>query len=71
MATEAEILEALKAVIDPELNMPITDLGMVKKVEVVPGAVNVHIDLTIQGCPLKDTLQRDINKAVAKVRRSR
>src|SRR5260221_510742 len=64
MATEAQILEALKGVIDPELNMPITDLGMVNKIEVVPGAVNIHIDLTIQGCPLKDTLQRDINKAV-------
>lgn len=65
MATESEILEALKGVLDPELNMPITELGMVKKVELVPGAVNIHLNLTIEGCPLKDTLQRDINKVVA------
>jgi Mrp family chromosome partitioning ATPase len=65
MATEAQILEALKTVLDPELNLPLTELGMVNKVEVVPGAVSIHIDLTIPGCPLKDALQRDINKAVA------
>jgi Mrp family chromosome partitioning ATPase len=65
MASVEEIMTALKAVIDPELNMPLTDLGMIKKVEVVPGAVNIHVDLTIPGCPLKDTLQRDINRVVA------
>jgi Mrp family chromosome partitioning ATPase len=65
MSGEDEIIEALKSVQDPELNMSIVDLGMLKKVELVPGAVNINIDLTIEGCPLKDTLQRDINKAVA------
>jgi Mrp family chromosome partitioning ATPase len=67
MTPEEEIMQALGSVMDPELHMPITDLGMVGQVEIVPGAVNIRLDLTIEGCPLKDTLQREVNQAVAKL----
>lgn len=58
------ILEALRQVQDPELNMSIVDLGMVKKVEVEGEAVQVQVDLTIEGCPLKDQIRQDVARAV-------
>ena len=57
------ILEALRQVQDPELNMSIVDLGMVKKVEVSGSAVQVQVDVTIEGCPLKDQIRRDVTQA--------
>lgn len=54
--TESAVRSALDAVEDPELNRPITDLGMVKSVEVDGDEVAVEIYLTIAGCPMKSTL---------------
>jgi ATP-binding protein involved in chromosome partitioning len=65
---------ALVGVIDPEIRRPITELGMVRSVEVTPGGavdggplVTVGLDLTTQGCPLKDTLTKDITAAARTV----
>ena len=56
---------ALTGVLDPEIRRPITDLGMVGGVEVsTTGAVLVEVLLTTSGCPLKDTLDRDVTAAV-------
>lgn len=54
--TESAVRSALSTVEDPELNRPITDLGMVKSVEIDGGHVAVEIYLTIAGCPMKSTL---------------
>ncbi|MPV38916.1 P-loop NTPase [Georgenia subflava] len=52
-------------VMDPEIRRPITELNMVRSVEVQPGGVVVvGIDLTTAGCPLKDTITRDVTNAV-------
>jgi ATP-binding protein involved in chromosome partitioning len=61
------IREALTHVLDPEIKRPITDLGMVRSVEVVGSRATVGIDLTTPGCPLKDTLTRDVSAAAATV----
>jgi len=77
MTSEAEPLlervrQALATVEDPEIHRPITELGMVRSVELTddgtgrPIAV-VGIDLTTAGCPLKDTLTRDVTRAVETV----
>jgi ATP-binding protein involved in chromosome partitioning len=59
---------ALATVSDPEIHRPITDLGMVKSVEVADdGSVDVGIYLTTQGCPLRDRITSDVTAAVAKV----
>lgn len=55
---------ALATVIDPEIRRPITDLGMVRSVDVAEDVVTVGLDLTTAGCPLKDTLTRDVTAAV-------
>ncbi|WP_370618216.1 Mrp/NBP35 family ATP-binding protein [Mumia sp. Pv 4-285] len=58
---------ALSTVNDPEIRRPITEIGMVERVDIDGGAVTVHLLLTVAGCPLKDTLTRDITAAVTKV----
>jgi ATP-binding protein involved in chromosome partitioning len=55
-------------VLDPEIRKPITELGMVKHVEVAPGgAVRVEVWLTVAGCPLRDTITREVTAAVGKL----
>ncbi|PWJ56191.1 ATP-binding protein involved in chromosome partitioning [Quadrisphaera granulorum] len=59
---------ALSSVLDPEIRRPITELGMVSSLEVsAAGAVVVEVLLTTSGCPLRDTLQRDVTEAVSGV----
>ncbi|WP_019875701.1 Mrp/NBP35 family ATP-binding protein [Sporichthya polymorpha] len=59
---------ALATVNDPEIHKPITELGMVATVDVAAdGVVSVTVLLTVAGCPLRDTITRDVNAALAKV----
>ncbi|MCV2395418.1 Mrp/NBP35 family ATP-binding protein [Actinotalea sp. M2MS4P-6] len=67
MPTVDAVRSALHTVLDPEIRRPITDLGMVRSVDVDAGAVVVGIDLTTAGCPLRDTLTRDITAAVGEL----
>ena len=63
-----QIRTALHRVDDPEIHRPITDLGMVDGIEVdAAGQVGVRILLTVAGCPLRDTLNRDVTAAVLAV----
>ena len=66
--TVEQVTAALATVNDPEIRRPITDLGMVKGVEVTPsGEVRVDVYLTVAGCPLRDTITRDVTAAVSGV----
>ncbi len=63
-----QVTRALDGVQDPEIHRPITDLGMVKNVTVgADGAVLVEVYLTVAGCPLRETITRDVTSAVAKL----
>lgn len=63
-----QIHAALATVNDPEIKRPITDLGMVDTVDVSDdGQVAVHVLLTVAGCPLKETITRDVTNAVSGV----
>ena len=54
--------------IDPELRRPITELGMVKSIEVGPGGdVHVEIYLTTSACPKKTEISDRVRQAVADV----
>jgi len=55
-----EILRALERVIDPELKRPVTELDMVRGVEIQSGDVRVTIALTVAGCPLRDSFQQQV-----------
>ncbi|MGL4173539.1 MAG: Mrp/NBP35 family ATP-binding protein [Actinomycetota bacterium] len=68
VATADDVREALSRVNDPEIRRPITELGMVEAVDVAPnGVIRVAILLTIAGCPMKETLTRDITNEVSAV----
>lgn len=63
-----QIRSALAGVKDPEIKRPITELNMVESVEVdADGRVDLKVLLTVSGCPLKDTITRDVNAAVSGV----
>ena len=55
-ATEADVMAALRSVIDPELGMSIVDLGLVSAVAVADGAVRITMTLTARSCPLHDVM---------------
>src|SRR5688572_27138213 len=56
---------ALATVNDPEIRRPITELGMVKSVEILPGGeVRVEVFLTVAGCPMRDQITREVTAAV-------
>jgi ATP-binding protein involved in chromosome partitioning len=58
--TEEKVMDLLAGVVDPELGMNIVDLGMVRKVAVSPERVEVEVALTIEGCPLRHQIRKDI-----------
>ncbi|KAA1425751.1 Mrp/NBP35 family ATP-binding protein [Nocardioides antri] len=66
LPTLEQVQAALATVNDPEIKRPITDLGMVDTVAVEDdGVVKVRVLLTVAGCPLKDTINRDVTAAVS------
>jgi ATP-binding protein involved in chromosome partitioning len=62
-----EILRALEGVIDPELRRPVTELDMVRDVEIDGGDVRVTIALTVAGCPLRESFQQQVVEALRDV----
>ncbi len=66
--TKEQVTQALAGVNDPEIHRPITDLDMVKHVEVgADGTVVVQVWLTVAGCPLRETITRDVTAAVGQL----
>jgi ATP-binding protein involved in chromosome partitioning len=66
--TPEQVNAALATVNDPEIKRPITDLGMVDTVEIdEAGGVRLKVLLTVAGCPLKETITRDVTNAVSRV----
>jgi ATP-binding protein involved in chromosome partitioning len=63
-----QVSKALDGVQDPEIHRPITELGMVKGIDIAKnGNVRVEVWLTVAGCPLRDTIIRDVTAAVGKL----
>tara|TARA_B110000014_G_scaffold263958_1_gene262621 strand:+ start:2710 stop:3852 length:1143 start_codon:yes stop_codon:yes gene_type:complete len=51
---------------DPEIHMNIIELNMVKDVKINESKVDVLIALTVAGCPLADTIKKDVRNEVMK-----
>ncbi|MDY7099628.1 MAG: Mrp/NBP35 family ATP-binding protein [Actinomycetota bacterium] len=62
--TEAEVIEALRPVNDPELHRSIVDLGMLRGVTIDGGRIGVQVALTVQGCPLRAEIDNRVSTAV-------
>jgi ATP-binding protein involved in chromosome partitioning len=68
LPTAEQVAQALATVNDPEIHRPITELGMVKSIEITPGGVIlVGVFLTVSGCPLRDTITREVTAAVSRL----
>ncbi|MEA3322698.1 MAG: metal-sulfur cluster assembly factor [Patescibacteria group bacterium] len=61
MKKDEDLIKKLDAVIDPELNIPITEMGLIYGVEKIENdKIKVLMTLTTIGCPLYDVIHDDI-----------
>jgi ATP-binding protein involved in chromosome partitioning len=65
--TEAQVIDALRPVEDPELHRSIVDLDMVRQVVIDGGRVDVTVALTVAGCPLRNEISRRVEGAVTEL----
>jgi ATP-binding protein involved in chromosome partitioning len=63
--TEAQVLDSLRPVEDPELHRSIVDLDMVRRIAVDGPRVEVTVALTVEGCPLRSEITRRVDTAVS------
>ena len=63
--SQAAVIEALRPVVDPELDLSVVDLGLLRGVEVDPEDGNVQIDLTLTSpmCPLAPRIMQEVRDA--------
>jgi ATP-binding protein involved in chromosome partitioning len=62
--SEAQVLEALRPVQDPELHRSIVELDMVRRIAIDGPRVGVTVALTVAGCPLRNEIQNRVSAAV-------
>ncbi|WP_416362330.1 Mrp/NBP35 family ATP-binding protein [Pseudoclavibacter sp. VKM Ac-2867] len=68
MTTADSIWSALALVSDPELRRPLTELGMIERVdERRDGSFEVELRLTIVGCPAARQIEREVRSAIESV----
>jgi metal-sulfur cluster biosynthetic enzyme len=69
MITKEQVIEQLKEVIDPELNINIVDLGLIYDVVIdqKTGKVDLTMTLTTPGCPLSMVFEEWVPNAVKKI----
>ena len=64
--SQAQILEALKVVKDPEI--PVNVVGLIYGIDVTPaGNVEITMTLTSVGCPVQDLIRSDAEMAVMRL----
>src|SRR5262245_21568513 len=54
MVTEAQVLDALRNIVDPDLHKDVVSLGFIKNMKIEQGAVSFDFELTTPACPVKD-----------------
>lgn len=65
--TGASVLEALKAVIDPELGYNIVDLGLIYGVTLGEGTVEIVMTMTTPGCPAGNYIQDGVQECLESI----
>jgi ATP-binding protein involved in chromosome partitioning len=65
--TESQVLQALRAVQDPDLHQDIVALGFVKDLRICAGSVAFTIELTTPACPVRDLMKSQAERAVMTV----
>lgn len=67
MNIEEQVFAAMTNVIDPELGLPITDMGLVYDVKVSDGKADIKITLTSMGCPMAGAIIEQVKEAAEAV----
>ena len=67
MATDAEIRKALEEVVDPEINLSIIDLGMVREIDQSVEPHKVRMLLTTPFCPYAPEIVAQVKTVVERV----
>jgi metal-sulfur cluster biosynthetic enzyme len=64
--SEADVIEAMKDVVDPELGINVVDLGLVYGAQLHDDrTVTLDMTLTSAACPLTDVIEDQTNSALA------
>ena len=66
---QGEVLQALRAVIDPDLNQDIVTLGFVQNLQLNDATreVSFDVELTTPACPVKEVFAADCERLVAEI----
>ena len=64
MATVEEVYSAVGEVLDPDLGLPILDLGLIYRVDVHEDRIEIDFTLTSPACPVGDLLLEDLQETV-------
>ena len=67
MADQETILNALKTVQDPELNVNVVDLGLVYSIQTRDDQIDVEMTLTTPACPAGPEILRNAVGALEKI----
>jgi ATP-binding protein involved in chromosome partitioning len=62
--SEAQVLDALRSVMDPDLHRDIVSLGFIRNLSIEQGVVAFDVNLTTPACPVKDRLRDQSREAV-------
>jgi ATP-binding protein involved in chromosome partitioning len=65
--TEAQILNALRTVLDPDLGKDLVTLNMIKNIKSCEGSVAFVVELTTPACPMKAKIEADCRAAVGAI----
>jgi metal-sulfur cluster biosynthetic enzyme len=64
---ELAIRAALETVMDPEINLSVIDLGLLREIELQPGRTLIRMLLTTPFCPYAPQLMADVKQAARSV----
>jgi ATP-binding protein involved in chromosome partitioning len=62
--TVAQVLDALRPIVDPDLGKSIVDLGFIKNLVIEGSKVSFTIELTTPACPVKAEFEREAKQRV-------
>jgi metal-sulfur cluster biosynthetic enzyme len=65
--SERACYEALEQVVDPELGLDVVSLGLIYRISVRDGEVEMDMTMTSPGCPVAEQLLLEANNALLKV----